>query len=202
MGHHPEPLSDLDLLRRRDADTDLRRLHSARHRQGDPPPDAVRQRQFGAGVHRLRDSRLCGRHRAAHGVRVEDGLVSPRWIRQRRFRRSIVRRAGQRHHQARRAAGVVVRRRQLRGHDAADEELADGQSRRGLRAHGDRKGHVVSSRGVPPCVPQQPRSDRDVVRQQHLADPDRIVPDREDLRHRRLRSARASNRWSSATIRW
>ena len=86
--------------------------------------------------------------RAAHGVRMEDGLVSPRRIRQRRFRRSIVRRAGARHRQSRGAAGVVLRGRQLRGHHAADEELADGQSRRGLCAHGDCERHDVSSRGV------------------------------------------------------
>ncbi len=70
LGHHQEPLSDLDFLRRRNADTHLRRLHSARYRQSDPPQDAVRQRQFGVGVLRLRDSRICRRDRAAHGVRV------------------------------------------------------------------------------------------------------------------------------------
>ena len=95
---------------------------------------------------------------------------------------------------------LVVHGRQLRRHDVADEKLADGQSVRGLRAHRDRERPVVPSCRVRPRRSQQPHPDRDVVRQQHLADPHGLVPDRDASTTSTALACSATNRWSSTRL--
>ena len=136
----------------------------------------------------LRDSRLCRRHRAAHVLCLAARLVSARRIRQRQLR--AVERVGPDTRRAppRHVATLVVHGGQLRRHDIRDEELADGQSLRGLRPHRHRERVVVSTRRFRPCSPQQPHSNRDVVRQQHRRDPCRLLSHRAHLQHRWLRA--------------
>ncbi len=86
LGNDQAPLPDLDLLRRHDADPDLRDLHSARHLESDPSPHPVRQRELRLRVPRLCDSGLRRRHRAADVLRVAARLVSARRLRQRQLR--------------------------------------------------------------------------------------------------------------------
>ena len=148
LGRHQVAFPGLDLPRPHRVLPQLPGLRAARRPQGRAPRLALRLDQQRRRVPGLRDSRLGARHGAARALRRRQllGRVSARRLPARQL--GVLEPLGQDHGTARAhgPAGALLHGRRLRDADDPDEELADGEPRPGLRAHGVREGAVRAPR--------------------------------------------------------